>query len=114
MASGSKGSWLGGASSNSATATGAAGAETCNAQAGLITTEALTTASGATATRTLTNSMIGTDSIVLVSLQGGTNTVLLAVTAWVTAVASGSATIKISNLSGSALNGSVGYAFLVI
>lgn len=103
-----------GLSSSSSTATGAAAAETCNAQSGIITTEALSTASGAVSTRTLTNSYIGADSIVLVGIVGGTNTTFLAVTAVVSAVAAGSATVKIANLSGSALNGTVKYAFLVI
>lgn len=96
------------------TATGAAAAETCNAQAGIITTEALTTASGAASSRTLTNSFIATGSIVMVGIQGGTNTTLLAVTIVVTAIAAGSCTVKIENLSGSALNGTVVYWFVVL
>lgn len=101
-------------SNQSATATGAAGAETCNAQTGVITTESLSTASGASSTRTLTNSFITANSLVFVQLMGGTNAVVLAVTAYVTAVAAGSCTIKINNLSGSSLAGTVVYSFLVL
>lgn len=111
---GSPASWAGGLSNQSSTATGSGAAETCNAQAGVITTEALTTASGASSTRTLTNSFITANSLVFVQLMGGTNTVVVGVTAYVTAVAAGSATIKISNISGGALNGTVVYSFLVL
>ena len=96
------------------TATGASHAETCNAQLGLITTESLSTASGATETRTLTNSYIQTGSILITWIQGGTNTTVIGVTTMVSALAAGSATIKISNISGSALNGTVVYGFLVL
>lgn len=107
-------SWVAQLSAEKSTATGSAAAETCNAQCGVITTEALTTASGAASSRTLTNSFIATGSIVMVGIIGGTNTTLLAVTIVVTAVAAGSCTVKIENLSGSALNGTVAYWFLVL
>ena len=56
------------------TATSTAGAATINAQTGLITTEALTTAAGATYTMTLTNAYISVNSLVFVTLGKGTAT----------------------------------------
>lgn len=100
-------------SSEKSTATGAAAAETCNAQCGVITTEALTTAAAAASTRTLTNSFIATGSIVLVGILGGTNT-RLALVPVVSAVAAGSCTVVITNAHASALNGTVVYWFLVL
>jgi|SRR6184192_1028058 len=111
---GSPASWAGGLSNQSSTATGSGAAETCNAQSGVITTESLSTASGAVSTRTLTNSFITAASLVFVQIMGGSNTTVVGVTAFVSAVAAGSATIKIANISGSALNGTIVYSFLVL
>ena len=94
------------------TATGASSAETLNGQCGVVTTEALTTASAGTETRTLTNSSIATTSRLFVTVVGGTNTRNAII---VTATpAAGSATIKLYNAHASALNGTVIYSFLVL
>lgn len=91
--------------------TGAAAAETLNADQGVVTTEALATALDAVSSRTLTNSKIKTTSQVFVdAVLGGTNTSLFVIRC--TAVANGSCTIKLSPV-GAALNGTVKYAFIV-
>lgn len=96
------------------TATSTAGAATVNKQAGVITTEALTTAAAAAYAFTLTDSRITTSSIVLLQLMGGTNTTrgleLRAIPG------SGSATLSIynNNVAGSALNGTLIFGFVVI
>jgi hypothetical protein len=56
------------------TATAAAGAATLNKPAGVITSEALTTAGGADYTLTLTNSDIAAGDMVFASVDNGTNT----------------------------------------
>ncbi len=95
----------------SSVVTGAGGAETLNADQGVVTTEALATADGAVAIRTLTNSKVKTTSQVFVTyLLGGTNTSPLVIVC--TAVTNGSATIKIGTC-GAALNGTVKYGFIV-
>ena len=109
---GSPASWAGGLSNQSATATGAAHAETCNAQSGVITTEALSTAAAGTETRTLTNSFITANSLVFVQVLGGGNTTQ-GIAVNVTPGA-GSATIKFYNANAGALNGTLSYAFLVL
>ncbi len=96
------------------TATSTAGAATVNHQAGVITTESLTTAAAAAYAFTLTNSRITTASIVLLQLMGGTNTTrgleLRAIPG------SGSATLSIynNNVAGTALNGTLIFGFAVI
>lgn len=94
------------------TATGAAHAETLNAQAGIITTEALTTASAATESRTLTNDFIASDSVLIVQIAGGTNTRHGLIVDYV--CAAGSATINITNTNASAVNGTLKYSFIVL
>jgi hypothetical protein len=96
------------------TATSTAGAATVNHQAGVITTEALTTAAASAYAFTLTDSRITTASIVLLQLMGGTNTTrgleLRAIPG------SGSATLSIynNNVAGTALNGTLIFGFVVI
>lgn len=96
------------------TAVSTAGAATVNKQAGVITTEALTTAAASAYAFTLTNSRITTGSIVELQLMGGTNTTrgleLRAIPG------SGSATISIfnNNVAASALNGTLIFGFVVI
>jgi hypothetical protein len=96
------------------TATSTAGAATINHQAGVITTEALTTAAAAAYAFTLTNSRIATTSIVNLQLMGGTNTTrgieLRAIPG------SGSATLSLynNNVAGTALNGTLIFGFEVI
>jgi hypothetical protein len=95
-------------------ATSTAAAATVNHQAGVITTEALTTAAAAAYAFTLTNSRITTSSIVLLQLMGGTNTIrgleLRAIPS------NGSAAISIynNNVAGTALNGTLIFGFVVI
>lgn len=96
-----------------ATATTTGGAATINKQAGVLTTESLTTASGSAYSITLTNSKISATSVILCQVQGGTNTV-----AGVTLVAtpgSGSATILVQNsgVAAASLNGTVILSFVV-
>jgi hypothetical protein len=96
------------------TATSTAGAATINHQAGVVTTEALTTAAAAAYAFTLTNSRITSSSIVLLQLMGGTNTTrgieLRAIPG------SGSATLSLynNNVAGTALNGTLIFGFVVI
>ncbi len=96
------------------TATSTAGAATVNHQAGVITTEALTTAAASAYAFTLTNSRITTASIVVLQLMGGTNTTrgieLRAIPG------SGSATLSLynNNVAGTALNGTLIFGFEVI
>lgn len=81
------------------TVTGAAGAATLNAAAGVITTESLTTAAGAVFTETLTNSYIAAADIVLVTVSttGTGNPVVCEITP-----AAGSVVITIQNIHASA------------
>jgi hypothetical protein len=96
------------------TATSTAGAATVNHQAGVITTESLTTAAASAYAFTLTNSRITTSSIVLLMLMGGTNTTrgieLRAIPG------TGSATLSLynNNVAGTALNGTLIFGFVVI
>lgn len=95
------------------TATSTAGAATINAQTGLITTEALTTAAAATYTMTLTNSTITAGSIVLVTVGKGTATTGEPVVQFVTPAA-GSCVILIRNVAAAAaLNGTIKIGFKV-
>ena len=96
------------------TATSTAGAGTINAQTGVITTEALTTAAGSTYTMTLTNSYISANSIVMVTVGKGTATAGEPVVQFVTPAA-GSAVILIRNVSAAtALNGTIKIGFMVV
>ena len=96
------------------TATSTAGAATVNHHAGVITTEALTTAAAAAYSFTLTDSRITAASIVQLQLMGGTNTTrgleLRAIPG------SGTATISIynNNVAGTALNGTLIFGFVVV
>lgn len=110
---GSPASWAGGLSNQSGTVTGAANAETLNAQTGVVTTESLNTAAGAVNTRTLTNSYITANSLVFVQIVGGTNTKYPIMVQSVVPAA-GSATIKFMNNNAAALDGTLIYAFLIL
>lgn len=94
------------------TATTTGGAATINKEAGVLTTEALTTAAGSSYVITLTDSKIASTSIILVSPMGGTNTVK---NFNIDAVpGSGSATITVYNTDPSAaLNGTIKIGFVV-
>jgi len=96
------------------TATAASGAATLNEFAGVVTSEALTTAAAAEYTLTLTNAKVEAGSVVLVSLANGTNTQgvlnLIRVTP-----AAGSVVIVVRNIHGSqALNGTIRISFFVV
>lgn len=96
------------------TATATAGAATLNKNAGVITSESLTTASGAEWTLTLTNSTIAAADQVYASVQNGTNTTAMPYITTV-APAAGSVVIKVRNGHASvALNGTVKVSFLVV
>jgi len=96
------------------TATSTAGAASIGNQAGLITTEALTTAAGATYTMTLTNPLITASSLVFVTVAKGTSTTGEPVVQFVTP-ATGSAVILIRNVAAAAaLNGTVKIGFYVV
>ena len=59
---------LGALALNPAPATGAAGASTCHASSGKITTEGLTTAAGSTFTETITNNQVAATDMVFASV----------------------------------------------
>jgi len=64
--------WQGNVPTNVGTATG--NAPTLNADYGVVTSAALTTAAGGTATITVANSFVKAKSVVSVAISGGTNT----------------------------------------
>ncbi len=95
------------------TASATAGAATLNKMAGVITSEALTTAAGADYVLTLTNSDIAAADQVLASVQYGTTTTGTPAVATV-ATAAGSAVITVQNIHASAaLNGTIKISFVV-
>ena len=97
------------------TATASAGAATLNDLAGLVTTEALTTAQNAIYTLTLTNSKVAAGDLVFVTVADGTNTQGTPMLGEVTPGAS-SVTIKVINkhASAEALNGTLKIGFFVV
>lgn len=95
------------------TATATAGAATLSKNAGVVTSEALTTAAGAVYTLTLTNTVIAATDTVLASVQNGTNT-----QGWVhlerVTPGSGSVAITVRNIHASeALNGTIKISYVV-
>lgn len=96
------------------TASATAGAATLNKDAGVITSEALTTAAGDEYTLTLTNSAIAAADQVFASVQNGTNTKGPLRVTTVTP-GSGSVVIKVENgHSADALDGTIKIAFMVL
>lgn len=96
------------------TATATAGAATLSKTAGVITSEALTTAAGATYTLTLTNTKIAATSQVFASVAYGTATAGMPCVTRVTP-ASGSVVIIVQNIHASAaLDGTIKIAFMVL
>jgi hypothetical protein len=94
------------------TATASGGAATLSKNAGVITSEALTTAAGAAYTLTLTNTTIAAADQVMASLQNGSNTQGIPIIERVTPGA-GSVVIVVRNLHASeALNGTLKIAFV--
>ena len=98
-----------------ATGTAAAVAVTVNDLAGLITTEALTTAQNAIYALALTNSKIAAGDLVFASVQDGTNTQGTPMIGQIKPAA-GSCTIEVINKHASAesLNGTLKIAFFVV
>jgi len=95
------------------TASAVAGAATVSKQAGVVTSEALTTAAGATYTLTLTNTLVAATSIVLASVSDGTNSQGTLTVGKITPGA-GSVTIGVRNAHATeALNGTIKIAFAV-
>jgi hypothetical protein len=96
------------------TATAVAGAATLNKNAGVITTESLSTAAAAIYTLTLTNSAIAATDQVFVSVAFGTATTGVPALTTV-APAPGSVVIKVQNIAASAaLNGTLKIAFFTL
>ena len=97
------------------TATASSAAATLNDLAGLITSEALTTAQNAFYTLTLTNSKIAAGDLVFASVQDGTNTQGTPMIGQIKPAA-GSCTIEVINkhASAEAFNGTIKIAFWVV
>lgn len=96
------------------TAAATGGAATLSKSAGVITSEALTTAAAAAYTLTLTNTTIAAADQVMASLQNGTNSAGIPVIERVTP-GSGSVVIVVRNLHlTDALNGTIKVAFAVL
>lgn len=96
------------------TATATAGAATLSKTAGVITSEALTTAAGATYTLTLTNTKIAATSQVFASVNLGAGTGGTPAIASVTPAA-GSVVIVVQNIHASAaFNAAIKIAFMIL
>lgn len=99
---------------DSGTTTAAAGAATLNKMAGVVTTEALTTAGLASYTLTLTNSTIAAADLVFFSIANGTNTAGTPLTG-LAKPSAGSCTFTVYNAHGTvALNGTIVISFFVL
>ena len=96
------------------TATGAALAATCSAPAGVVTTEALTTAAGAEQTYVITNTRVKATDIVLVQAGNGTNTTVAPQVCSVTPTANTSTVVFTNVHAASALNGTITLSFVII
>lgn len=96
------------------TVSASGGAATLNKDAGVVTSEALTTAAGATYTLTLTNSSIAAADQVFASVQYGSATAGMPCITRVTP-GSGSVVIIVQNIHASAaLDGTIKIAFMVL
>jgi hypothetical protein len=96
------------------TASATAGAATLNKDAGVITSEALTTAAGATYTLTLTNSSVAAADQVFASVRYGTASAGMPVVTMVTP-SSGAVEVIVQNIHASAaLDGTIKIAFAVL
>lgn len=95
------------------TATATAGAATLNKMAGVITSEALTTAAGATYVLTLTNSVIAAADMVFASVDDNGSTGTPAITT--VALAAGSVVITVQNIHATvAFNAAIKISFMVL
>ena len=96
------------------TATASSGAATLNKMAGVITSEALTTAAAATYALTLTNSDVAATDQVFASVQYGSSTTGTPAVATV-APGAGSVVITVQDIHATAaLNGTIKISFLVV
>lgn len=96
------------------TATATAGAATLNKSAGVVTSEALSTAAGASYTLTITDSQIAAADQVYASVRYGTSTAGTPTVTLVTPGA-GSAVVIVQNVHASAaLNGTIKVSFFVL
>jgi hypothetical protein len=99
---------------DSGTVTETGGAATLNKMAGVVTSEALTTAAAASYTLTLTNTVVAATDLVFVSVQNGTNTQGIPLVSTVTP-GSESVVIVINNQHATdAFNGTIKISFLVV
>jgi hypothetical protein len=97
------------------TVTASSNTATLNKMAGVITSEALSTAAGATYTLTLTNSSVALADQVLASVNKGTSTNTLGIPVLATASPlAGSVVFTVYNVGASALNGTIQIRFLVV
>lgn len=96
------------------TASATAGAATLSKTAGVITSEALTTAAGATYTLTLTNTKVAATSQVFASVSNGTNTQGIPIISTVTPGAGSVVVIVENNGLVQAFNGTIKIAFMVL
>lgn len=96
---------------DSGLATAVAGAATLHRMAGVVTSEALVTASGADYTLTLTNNKIAAGDLVLVTLDNGTNTIGPVTVNRITPSA-GQVVILCRNSNAGALNGTIKIGFV--
>ena len=100
--------------SGTKTATAASGAATLNKMAGVVTSEALTTAAGATYTLTLTNSSVAAADQVFASVNLGAGTGGMPTVCQVTPAA-GSVVIVVQNVHASAaFNAAIKIIFMVV
>ena len=99
---------------NKGTATSTAAAATINTQAGVVTTEALTTAAASAYAFTLTNSQINASSVILLNLMGGTNTIRGLELRAIPGAGTAAISIYNNNVAGTALNGTLKFGFEVL
>lgn len=101
-----------GAFTATATGTGGTSTATLNRAAGMITTDAITTAAAASHVLTLTNNRVAAGDMILATVNGGTNTAGFPI---LSAVASANTiTFSLGNDGADAFNGNVKIAFLVL
>lgn len=99
---------------DNSTVTATSGAATLNKVAGVVTSEALTTAAGSNYTLTLTNSKATASSIVLASVDNGTNTTEGLAVNRVTPAAGSIVFIIRNTHASSALNGTIKVSYVLI
>lgn len=96
-------------------ATAVAGAATLNAQVGVITSEALTTAAGADYTLTLTNTRVDAGCVPFFTVVNGTNSAGGPCWAHSPVITEDQVVVKVRNTHGAnALNGTIKINFLLI